>query len=547
MNQLPFPSFRRQPWRVAGLALLLAGFTASAQVPVRSVLEEGSLGLHPPQAFRLVEGTSKDPAVLPQALWFFQGDLVAVPTAHAAGFDRKFTAQEDVRHWAQAHESQGDGTLPQLVWVGSPQVVRGVRMAQDGRALVTPSGSAHPFALVPKIPSNQSYFDVSSLRHFEGRLLDMRGRQEGERFVARTLWPCDFALQQPLQLQPFSPGARLATLVRQEGGGAKAPLAARVLWQRDPRTPLVCAGKPVLAVLLNGAQGDDDEAHGGHFAIATGRFGAQGQWGDWLVNNFYGLDMVSEKGILAASLPMDAYMGDLNSGQAWYRPSAMVVAVLRQDRASARVQEALNRTLNHFYRHDFRYHHARANCAGISLETLRSLGWDIPRLGPTSRLKAIAALPVLTVKDLSLEKGRKAYDHLVAEQTDLFPMVAFEAAGHDLLDRLAQGKAATPFERMLAEDLEALLYVRIPQFPSSRSFGQAPVASLDEYLARTPKDMAQWKIIPLLPRPFPEEFKDADAPAEPALPSSYAVGAYGGVLGLAVVEIGRRWRRKRRR
>ena len=40
------------------------------------------------------------------------------------------------------------------------------------------------------------------------------------------------------------------------------------------------------------------EAHGGHFALVTGRTQPDGAIGDWLVNNFYSLDVESEKGIL---------------------------------------------------------------------------------------------------------------------------------------------------------------------------------------------------------------------------------------------------------
>ncbi|MBC8040760.1 MAG: hypothetical protein H7Y06_09475 [Opitutaceae bacterium] len=137
----------------------------------------------------------------------------------------------------------------------------------------------------------------------------------------------------------------------------------------------------VLAFMLNGAQGDDDESYGGHFAVATGQFGAKGEWGDWLVNNFYNLGSVSEKGIIAATLPMDAYMADLNSGQSWYRPSYMLVAVLKAGRAAALYQEAIGRVFHHFYRQDFEYRHAGANCAGLSMDTLRSIGWRLPRLG----------------------------------------------------------------------------------------------------------------------------------------------------------------------
>jgi hypothetical protein len=87
--------------------------------------------------------------------------------------------------------------------------------------------------------------------------------------------------------------------------------------------------------------------------------------------------------------------------------------------------------------------------------------------------------------------------------------------------------------------------VRIPQFPSSRAFGQAPIASIDEYNQRAPADKAQWKIIPVAPRPFPPEMRDADAPAQAPLPSLYALYGYAAAAGLGVW-LAWRWLRKRR-
>jgi hypothetical protein len=98
---------------------------------------------------------------------------------------------------------------------------------------------------------------------------------------------------------------------------------------------------------------------------------------------------------------------------------------------------------------------------------------------------------------------------------------------------------------MMAEDIEALVYVRIPQFPSSRAMGQAPVASLDEFMARAPADRSQWKVVPTDPRPFPAELKDPQAPGEEPLPSSYALAGYGGFfafLGLGGLHVRRRRR-----
>lgn len=524
---------------VGVLSLSVAQSFAATQVV--DALASGKLGLHEAADFRLSDGDCRDCPTPPQALWYFRGDKLAVPTAQPAGFDAKLRAQDDIRQWQAARQGKPEGTRPSLLWIGSPQVARGA-LAAGGDALQS-AGEKLPFAVIPKIASNLSYYNEASQKYFAGRNIKARGSLEGERFVARTLWPENFALNAGLPAKPLAADESLTQLVRADGGGATLPLASRLLWSRSGVAPEL-NGKPVMAFVLNGAQGDDDEAHGGHFAVATGRFGAHGEWDDWLVNNFYNLDSVSEKGIIAATLPMDAYQTDLNSGQSWYRPSYMLVAVFKDGRVPGLYQEAIGRVFNHFYRHDFRYNHATANCAGINLETLRSLGWMIPEQGPGSRLKAVAALPYMAIKEGSLEQGRKAYDYLAAEKTDLYPFVAFTALGEDILQRIVAAPAsATRYEKMMAEDIEALLYVRIPQFPSSRAMGQAPVASLDEFMARTPADRSQWKIVPTDARPFPAELKDPTAPNEEAPPSHYALMGYTGFfafLGLGGAHIKRR-------
>jgi len=256
--------------------------------------------------------------------------------------------------------------------------------------------------------------------------------------------------------------------------------------------------------MVNGAQGDDDEAHGGHFAIVTGRVQADGSIGNWLVNNFYSLDVESEKGILAAPLPLDNYLGDLNSGQGWYRPTAMVVAVLADERAAALVQSSLNRVFNQFYRHQLVYYHPNQNCASISIDTFRALGWQVPARGPSSRALAWAASPALAVKDLSIDKARLAFDYLRTDQTRLLPAAALEQAFASLW-ALAHGEPAgaqQPLATTLAQDVQALVFVRLPQFPSSRPFGGAPAASVWEYRTLVPNP-AMAQIVPVPPRPFP--------------------------------------------
>jgi hypothetical protein len=67
-----------------------------------------------------------------------------------------------------------------------------------------------------------------------------------------------------------------------------------------------------------------------------------------------------------------------------------------------------------------------------------------------------------------------------------------------------------PIESAFAEDIEALVYLSVPQLPSSRAWGDYPVVTPWEYRARYPRDPAQAKIIPVPPRPFPERLRDDD-------------------------------------
>ena len=130
--------------------------------------------------------------------------------------------------------------------------------------------------------------------------------------------------------------------------------------------------------MVNGAQGDDDEAHAGHFALVTGRVQEDGAIGDWLVNNFYSLDVESEKGILAAPVPLDNYLADLNSGQGWYRPSCMLVAVFQRPRVGAAAVRA-HRVYNQFWRHQLVYYHPTTNCTSISVDDCARSAWTFRR------------------------------------------------------------------------------------------------------------------------------------------------------------------------
>ncbi len=516
-------------------------------------------GLYRGADFQLTKGACKDCAAPKQALWYFRDEVLAVPAdgVEVADFTRGMAAQDDVRRWYATATEAALRARPPLLWIGATHLARDLTLTADDELRFN-GGHKVRFEVVPKIRTNLSYYDDSSRAFFRKRPLRMRGELNGQTFVARTIWPQDWTInEKTLHLDPLLAGEGLMTMVRRHASARNETFETRLLWERTPeatRSARNWSGRAVIGIMLNGAQGDDDEAHGGHFAIVTGRHqpGAQhGDMADWIVNNFYNLDSYSEKGITAAMLPLDNYMADLNSGQSWYRPSYMLVAVLKNDRAAYAYQAAIARVYGHFYRHDFLYSHAGANCAGISMDTLRSLGWNIPMRGPTSRAKAILAYPYKTIAERSFASGKQAYDYLIEEQTRLYPAAAYEAAGHDLLRIAREGASAAAgtgdksLEKLLREDVEAIVFVRLPQLPSSRAFGSFPVSSYDEYMRRVPADKSQWKIVPVDARPFPAELVEADT-LRPAHTPPWLPAAYGSA-GLATLLSGGALLARRRR
>lgn len=517
-------------------------FLVTQPRPIRSALAAGNLGLYDAGNFFLTTGRLALPlgSVIPQALWYFEDEAIAIarPGLPIAGFTRGKSAIDDVRAWTTENVDIMPLEYPSLIWLAAPQVVHGAEITAHGTRIEA-AGEAWDFDVVPKIALNRSYYDETSIAYFAGQRLAVRGSLIGENqqtFVARTIWPEIFRLDPDASLRATDATAEgIRALVREEpAGGAHSPFAAMTLWERTPGAARHWQGKPILAAMLNGSQGDDDEAHGGHFAMVTGKVGAEGAMGDWLANNFYTLDAFSEKGIDAAVVPLDNYLADLNSGQAWYRPSYLIVAVLNGERTAARVQGALCRVYNQFYRHQLVYDHATMNCASISVDVLRGVGWNICSMGPSARLLAALGLPYFALRDRSLAKAASTFNYLTEDRTRLFPAIAFEEIGADLL-RLARQVAGgrSQFERWLADDIEALLFLRVPQLPSSRVWGDAPIVSVDEYTARVPSDPAKAKIIPVPPRPFPASLQDRDLLPDPARRGQRALALWG-IVALSV-------------
>lgn len=417
----------------------------------------------------------------------------------------------DLRLWSDAHPF-APRALPPLVWLGATDVVRDARLAPDASTFAV-DGVAAPLRFVERLPSNRSWFDARSAAFFGAAPVQLRGTRADDGLVVRALWPQAWRLgPQPAPADPLPdaarPGLALRARMRATPTAALA-FEATSLWQRRPGD--AWAGKAVLAFIVNGAQGDDDEAHGGHFSLATGRIADDGDIASWLVDSFYSLDVVSEKGILAAPVPLDRYQGDLNCGQSWYRPSWALVAVLDDERAAVRVQSALGRLYRHFWRGQQPYYHPTDNCTSLAVDTLRALGLDVPRYGASGRWKAWAALPGVALQERRWQAGKLAFDYLVTERTRLLPALALEAVLQALLGLARRESApAGALGRELAEDLAALAWLVLPQFPSNRAWGGPPVASLAEYRSSMPADPAQRQIIPLPPRHLPEALRDDD-------------------------------------
>ncbi|CAG0959842.1 hypothetical protein BURK1_00656 [Burkholderiales bacterium] len=518
--------------------------TPAAPAPPDAPAAATHLGLHPEGDFVVTTGDASP--IAPSAAFYFANEWIAVPRdgVPVSGFARGVRAFDDVRAWAASRASaQARDAHPPLVWLASPSRLRRARLAPDASRIAV-DGRDHRFALAPRLALNRSWFDATSAAFLAARDVALRGRWNGDTFVARTLWPEDFRLDDAARLAPLPadrPAARsLRDLVRADGGGARAPFSTRLLWKRDAGTR-PWAGKAALVVMVNGSQGDDDEAWGGHFALGTGRVGADGGIADLVVDNFYSLDIESEKGILAAPVPLDNYLADLNSGQAWYRPSALLVGILADDGAAARVQGALDRVYAQFWRHQLPYRHSTMNCTGISVDTLRAMGWNVPAndAGAAEVLLAWLAVPWTLARTRSVEATRTAYEYLTQDRTRLFPAVAFETLGADLL-RLATGGAsgdASEVERLLARDLEALVWVRVPQFPSSRAFGSWPIASPAEYERVVPKDPEARVVVPVPPRAFPPELRDPDLLPVPRPPSDLPLAVWGVVATATLVAL----------
>ncbi len=477
-STLPLAAPAETPAVSSALAVAPAGAAART-------ITSGFLGLHPEADFELGTGACSSCNSPEQGKWYFMGDVIASPKSGPAG----------------------------LVWIGSKEMFEGVTLSAGGAYATLKDGTVVPFMLVDKIESNRSFYDATSLEYFRGRTVRVRGELVTKNgvtsLVARTVWPEDYRIDAAnLKEGDAKNASDIDALVSADKGGAKKPFSTTLLWER-PGTGRAWEGKPVMGFMLNGAQGDDDEALAGHSSLFTGRYGPGGAMSDWIFNNFYDMNTYSEKGIIASQVPMDKYMTDLNSGQSWYRPSYMLVMVMKDERVPARFQEAFTAQYAKYYSQELKYDKTNKNCTALISDPVRAEGWKFPETGPTPKIfaKMLSKAVGLVSKDPAA--GEQIYRSLREEPTRSFPRAQFSAVGGDLLTMAGSfgaepsGREYSPLENMIHEDLVAILFVRLPQIPSSRQVGREPVGGVVDYMLRAPSDRSKWQTVPTAPRPFP--------------------------------------------
>ena len=233
-----------------------------------AVASAADLGPFPSSDFVVTTGAAANGPIR-QARWYFRDETIAVPVPglRVAGFATGVPADDDLRGWAAARDSGAPPDHPPLVWIGAPHVVAHATLDADARRLATREGDLE-FRLVPRIPLNRSYFDAASAKFLHARPIKVRGTVAEGSIAARVLWPEDFRLATLPPMRPLRADVPATLALRERmradpHGGARSPFAAANPCGGGPEQRR-SSRKSVVGIMVNGAQGDDDEAHAGH-------------------------------------------------------------------------------------------------------------------------------------------------------------------------------------------------------------------------------------------------------------------------------------------
>src|SRR5438105_750793 len=198
-------------------------FFVTQPPPIRSTLAAGNLGLYDIGNFFLTTGRAALPlgSVIPQALWYFELEPIAIARAGLpiAGFTRDASATKDVAAWAAQRSTAMPLEYPSLIWIAAPEVIRGARLVANGTRIEA-NGNTWAFDVVPKTALNRSYYDQTSIAFLGMQPLTIRGWLQQETFVARTIWPEAFRLDDCAPSRHVDASAQaIRRLVREESAG----------------------------------------------------------------------------------------------------------------------------------------------------------------------------------------------------------------------------------------------------------------------------------------------------------------------------------------
>jgi len=143
---------------------LSATASPDTALPISSAVDAAvALGLYPASDFRIATGLCTDCATIPQALWYFREETIAVPKSETcvAGFAKGVSPAEDLRLWLAGRPPEADPEYPPLVWIAAPDVIAGAQLSAEATTLQH-QATTMAASLTPKIALNRSYFDSSS-------------------------------------------------------------------------------------------------------------------------------------------------------------------------------------------------------------------------------------------------------------------------------------------------------------------------------------------------------------------------------------------------
>ena len=427
----------------------------------RAMSDGEALGLYPAASFRIATGATAGERRLRQARWYFQRRDDRGAASRRAGRvvrarrPRRSTTCARGRRRARARRADRLSAARVDRRAARSCTARGMsrgRRARDRRrraASLVAEDPAQPLVLRR---------DVGRVARASATADRARHARRRRRSRCAPLWPDDFALGRAAAAARDAGRDSRARAARADARGAARRRAKpvrgvdAVAARRGARD---WTGRPVLALMVNGAQGDDDEAHARplrdrHRARARRRPHRR-LAGQQLLLARQSRARKASSPRPCRSTTTSAISTAARAGTGRATCSSLV---LRDERAAALVQSALEPRLQPVLPAPARvlppgrqlHEHQRRHAARARLA-------DSARAARRTALARVARLPVLiALKERSLAKAKIAFDYLCTDQTRLMPAAALEEAYASLRALVARRRrtARARSARMLA-------------------------------------------------------------------------------------------------